>query len=280
MEANDNLKSMGELSDDIGEERLALYNSFKAVTGLGDPVHPKLVEKNVKGVLKHIFGSSPKYGTVQRRLLSSTVDMVGRAVITPDSDLDMDSVGLPETKAWDVYRNFVIRRLKRRGMSSMQAVQAVREQTPLARKELELEMQNRPVIVNRAPVLHRFGIMAFRPQLVKDDTLHISPLVVNGFGADFDGDAVQYHVPVSEDAVKEARERLLPSRNLLSPADFKSPVHSISKEFAGGLHHASTAKSRRRTKTFRRLADVIAAHNRGEISMDDEVEIMERRGKS
>jgi DNA-directed RNA polymerase subunit beta len=280
MEANDNLKSMGELSDDIGEERLALYNSFKAVTGLGDPVHPKLVEKNVKGVLKHIFGSSPKYGTVQRRLLSSTVDMVGRAVITPDSDLDMDSVGLPETKAWDVYRNFVIRRLKRRGMSSMQTVQAVREQTPLARKELELEMQNRPVIVNRAPVLHRFGIMAFRPQLVKDDTLHISPLVVNGFGADFDGDAVQYHVPVSEDAVKEARERLLPSRNLLSPADFKSPVHSISKEFAGGLHHASTAKSRRRTKTFRRLADVIAAHNRGEISMDDEVEIMERRGKS
>lgn len=277
IEANDNLKAMSQQTDDLSDERQALYNSFKAVTGLGDPIHPKLVEKKVRGILHNIFGDSPKWGTVQRRLLSSTVDVVGRAVITPDSNLDMDSVGLPETKAWDIYRNFVVRRLRRRGTPVLEAIRQVKEKTPLARKELIEEMAQRPVIVARAPVLHRFGIMAFHPRLVKDDTLHVSPLVVSGFSADFDGDAVQYHVPVSQEAVQEARERMLPSRNLLSAAEFRTPMHMPSKEFAGGLYHASTVSSKRRARIFRNFSDLRAAFERGDVDVDEVVELMSAR---
>ena len=274
MEANDNLKEMRGQVDDVGEERLAAYHAFKAVTGLGDPVHPKLKEKNVKGLLKHIFGSSPKLGMLQRRLLASTVDVVGRAVITPNPDLDMDQVGLPEDRAWDIYRNFVARRLRRRGMPITQALKMVEDRAPVAKEELLKEMEARPVIINRAPVLHRFGMMAFYPRLAKGDTLQISPLVVGGFAADFDGDAMQYHVPVSDEAANEALEKMLPSRNLFSPADFSSPVHQPTQEYTGGLYAATAKKSGKRKRTFRNKADMVAAYKRGEINIDDEVELL------
>lgn len=188
MEANNNLREMSAASDDVSDERRAVYNSFKAVVGLGDPVHPKLKEKKVEGILKHVLGSSPKFGEVQRRLLGGTVDLVGRAVIIPDPDLDMDHVGLPEGRAWEVYSNFIKRRLRRRGMPLMEAAKHVQQRTELARQELLKEMEDRPVIVDRAPILHRFGIMAFYPKLVQGETLRVSPLIVKGAAADFDGD--------------------------------------------------------------------------------------------
>lgn len=274
IEANNNLAEMSNEVDDTADERLAVYKAFKAVTGLGDPVHPKLQEKQVKGLLKHIFGASPKFGAVQRRLVSSTVDLVGRAVITPNPDLDMDHVGLPEERAWDIYKNFIVRRLKRRGMPLVEAVKQVADRSKVARQELLNEMEDRPVIINRAPVLHRFGIMAFYPKLVKGDTLQISPLIVKGFGADFDGDAMQYHVPVSDEARDEAAERMLPSRNLLSPADFKSPVHSPSQEYTGGLYQATAVRSGKKPQTFRNIKDVLAAYRRGEIEITDAVELL------
>lgn len=274
LEATGNLDEMKGVVDDVAEERLAVYDSFKAVTGLGDPVHPKLREKKVKGILKHVFGSSPKLGTLQRRLLSSKVDVVGRAVITPDPELDMDHVGLPEDRAWDIYRNFVARRLKRRGMPLTQALKQIEERSGLAREELVKEMSERPVIINRAPVLHKFGMLAMYPRLTKGNTLQISPLVVGGFNADFDGDAMQYHVPVDDKAVKEARDILLPSRALFSPADFKSPVHKPSQDYTGGLYAATHGPSEKRTRTFRSKRDMVAAYRRGEIDIDDPVEIL------
>jgi DNA-directed RNA polymerase subunit beta' len=250
---------------------LALYHAFKAVTGLGDPLHPKLQEKNVKGILKSVFGNSPKFGTVQRKLLSSTVDNVGRAVIVPNPDYDMDTVGIPEAKAFDVYSKFLVRRLKRRGMSVRDALHHIKEQTPLARDMLQEEMAQRPVYINRAPVLHKFGIMAFKPQLVKGDVMHVSPLIVKGFNADFDGDAMQFHVPTTLEAVREAYDRMLPSKNLISPADFKSPVHIPSQEYTLGLYHATTGKSSRRERYFDTLRDAERAQKRGELAYHDAI---------
>lgn len=279
LDSVDNHRKMsGVVGDgDLGDERLAIYNSFKAVTGLGDPVHPKLQEKGVKGILKTIFGTSPKFGTVQRKLLSSTVDNVGRSVITPNPDYDMDTIGIPENQAYQVYGKFIARRLRRRGMSVREAVRHVRDKTDLARDVLNEEMGERPVFVNRAPVLHKFGIMAFRPKLVKGDVLQVSPLIVKGFNADFDGDAMQFHVPTTDGAVKEAYDRMLPSRSLLSPADFKSPVHAPGQEYLGGLFEATRQKEgkRRRPRVFRSREDAIAAHRRGEITADTPVEILE-----
>jgi hypothetical protein len=277
LEATSNFNSMkGSVgADNTGSERLAIYDSFKAVTGLGDPIQPKLVEKNVSGILKSIFGNSPKFGTVQRKLLSSTVDNVGRSVIIPNPDLDMDTVGIPEGKAFEVYDKFITRRLKRLGMPMGEALRHVKDKSELAKKMLEKEMDERPVFINRAPVLHRFGIMAFRPKLVTGDTMHISPLIVKGFGADFDGDAMQFHVPTSEAAVREAYDRMMPSKNLLHPADFKSPVHAPINEYISGLYHASSQTSARKPRVFASKKDAIAAYKRGDIQADDPVEIIE-----
>lgn len=276
IDANTNLKDMSKEVDDVGEERLAVYNAFKAVTGLGDPIHPKLVEKNVQGLLKKIFGSSPKLGIVQRRLISSTTDLVGRSVITPDPDLDMDHVGLPESKAWEIYKNFIARRLRRRGLPLVEALKHVENHSPLARAAMVEEMEERPVIINRAPVLHRFGIQAFYPRLTKGDTLRVSPQIVKGFGADFDGDAMQYHVPVLESARKEAIERMLPSRNLFSPADFKTAVHTPSQEYVGGLYALTTLLNDKiRPRTFATVQDALGAARRGEIGPDTRVEILQ-----
>jgi DNA-directed RNA polymerase beta' subunit len=276
----DSAKNYDDMKAAVGEknagrERLGVYNAFKAVTGLADPVHPKLQEKGVKGVLKTVFGPSPKFGIVQRKLLSSTVDNVGRAVVVPNPDLDMDSVGIPENQAFAVYSKFVARRLKRRGLPVREALRHIRDKTDLARDALREEMDARPVYINRAPVLHKFGIMAFRPRLVRGDTLQVSPLIVKGFNMDFDGDTSQFHVPTTDEAVREAYERMLPSKNLLSPADFKSPVHLPGQEYQGGLYHATSAKSKRRPRVFRSARDVAAAHARGDINLWDPVEIME-----
>ena len=171
IEANNNLKQLSGTVEDVGDERLAVYHGFKAVTGLGDPLSKKLQDKHVKGILGRLLGSSPKMGSVQRRLLSQTVDLVGRGVVSPNPDLDMDSIEIPEEHAWGVYKNFVARRLRQRGMPLTEALRNVEEHTPAARQEMLAEMNARPIIMTRAPVLHKFGVLAFWPRLTKSSTL-------------------------------------------------------------------------------------------------------------
>jgi DNA-directed RNA polymerase beta' subunit len=277
-EANDNLARAKEAvgSDGAGPERLALYRAFKAVTGLGDPVTARSQEKQVQGVLRQIFGSTSKLGTVQRKLLSSTVDNVGRGVVAPNPDLDMDSLGIPEDQAFEIYGKFLVRRLVRRGLGVAAALRAVRDRTAVARDALQAEMAERPVFMNRAPVLHKFGIMAFRPRLVQGDAIQVPPLVVKGFGMDFDGDKVQVHVPSTDEAVREAYDRLLPSKSLLSPADFQTPVAMPGQEYLGGLYHVTAPRgpSAKPPRTFATLDDVKKAVARGELAPHDPVVVL------
>jgi DNA-directed RNA polymerase beta subunit len=278
-EANSNLKAVqSELGAEAsGPERLAAYNAFKAVTGLGDPIQQKTRDKGVKGLLQSVFGASPKFGTLQRKLISTTVDNVGRAVITPNPDLDMDSVGLPEEKAFKAYDKFIARRLVRQGMSLRAAREAIANKTQLARRILMEEMEDRPVYISRAPVLHKFGIMAMKPRLTKGNTLQVSPLIVKGFGADFDGDAMNYHVPSTEKARQEAIERLLPSRNLFSMSDFKSVMHAPANEYVGGLYVSTdpSQKSERPVRIFQTVSDAKKAYESGSIAVNDRVRILE-----
>ncbi len=172
---------------DLGDEQAAVYNAFKAVTGLGDPVGKKNQERGVKGILQSVFGSSPKYGVMNRKLLSSTVDTVGRAVATPDPDLTMDEAGIPEEAAWDIYGPAMIRRMVRAGVPRQKAVQSVKDRLPIAREQLQKEMDEGVMIISRAPTLHKYGTMAFRPKLVKGASIRMNPLINKGLGLDFDG---------------------------------------------------------------------------------------------
>lgn len=277
MLADDNLrKTTAEVgAAHSGEERLALYDAFKALTGLGDPVQPELQSKGIRGILSHALGlrHSPKFGDVQRKLIGSSTDLVGRGVITPDPALSMDQVGIPEDKAWKLFRPFVVRDLTRRGVSASDALRMVVQKDKRAREALLREMERRPVLINRAPTLHRFGIMAAYAQPVTGNTLRVSPLTTSGFGADFDGDTMQFHVPVSDEAVREAREKLLPSQNLIHPRTFD--VHYMpSQEFLHGLFEATDRPRKgKEPRAFRSARDVELAYRRGEIGVNDPVKI-------
>jgi hypothetical protein len=275
-EANDAMKEAQKAGiGDLGAERLNVYNAFKGVTGLGDPITPKNQERQVKGVLQHVFGTSPKFGMIQRQLLGASVELVGRAVITPNPDLDMDSVGLPENKAWEVYKPFIIRKLVQHGMPRLQAGRAFTDQTKIARDAMIQEMSERPVVISRAPVLHRYGIIGMWPKLIKGNDMQIPPIVTGGLAGDFDGDTMNYHVPATEEAKKEVIEKLLPSRNLLSASEFKA--HYVpTMEYQGGLYHATTAKNEKlRPQVFRNKQDAMRAHAEGRISFDTPIEILQ-----
>jgi DNA-directed RNA polymerase subunit beta len=271
---NENLKNLKNKVEDLSSERLAVYDSIKAVTGLTDPVSVKTRSKNVKGFLQHIFGSSPKYGTVQQKLLGSTVDLVGRAVVSPDANLSMDEIGLPENRAWEVYYPFIIRRLVRRGINPLQAAEYVEAKTDVAKQALLEELKERPVLVNRAPVLHRYGLLAFWPKLVPGDVLKVSPTVVGGFNMDFDGDTSNYHVPVTEEARLEAIAKMLPSRNLFNVSRFQA--HYLPRqEYIAGLYIATTANNaKKQPRTFATERDAAHAFFRGELDVDQPVVIL------
>jgi DNA-directed RNA polymerase beta subunit len=275
IDANGALKESSSAFGAAGEERLGVYDAMKAVTGLGDPTQPKNVERNVRGYLSKIFGDSPKFGTMQRKLLSNTVDLVGRAVITPNPDLDMDEVALPEEKAWDIYKPLVVRGLVRRGLARMQALEAVENRNKAAFDELHTQMNSKPIVINRAPVLHRYGMMAFYPRLTKNKVMEVNPVITKGFGADFDGDAMQYHVPSTDGAAKEAVEKMLPSKNLFSAANFKA--HYVpNKDYQTGVYVASSRVNKKsKPHVYRSKKDAIAAYRRGEIDVDTSVHIVE-----
>jgi DNA-directed RNA polymerase beta subunit len=271
---NQGVQKLAQHTSDTGEESLALYDAYKALAGLGEPVTPKNRERKVKGILGGVFGSSPKYSTLQFKLLGSTVDTVGRGVIIPDPNLNMDEVGLPEDRAWTTYAPWIVRRLVRRGVEPIKAKQMVDNKDKMAKNALLEEMEVRPVTIVRAPTLHRYGSMAFFPKLMTGSAIRLTPIVAKGYGADHDGDQVNWHVPVSDAAVKDAIERMLPSKNLLSTKTFKS--HYIpSNEFAGGIYQASTETSDSPPRTFKTVADVIRAFRNGDISHKDKIHILE-----
>jgi len=124
----------------------------------------------------------------QSKVFSKPVDVVGRGVAAPDPNLDMDQVGIPEDAAWDLYKDFTLRNLVMHGYPAVRASEMIEKRTPEARDALDKEMANRPVILDRAPTLHKFNLMGFYPHIAEGNTIRVSPIVCKGFNLDFDGD--------------------------------------------------------------------------------------------
>lgn len=261
---------------DANNLALSVYDNFKAVTGIGEPVTTESQSRNAKGLLKAVFSANgPKYNMIQRQILGMPVDFSGRSVIAPDPDMDMDTVGIPENIAWDVYKPFVIRRLRQYGRSGMEALKEVENKSQGAREALQKELESRPIIMNRAPTLHKFGMFAAFPKLTAGDHIHMNPFVCGGLNADFDGDAMQFHTPTTKEAVEEAIEKMLPSRNLLATATFKS-MPDITKENLIGLYEATRpGASKAPIRTFSSKEEVIKAYKQGKIGPADRVRILQ-----
>ena len=179
-----------------------------------------------------------KKGRFRRNLLGKRVDYSGRSVIVVGPTLKLNQCGLPRVMALELYRPFVISKLVEYGHASnvKGAKRVIERERPEVWEVLEEVIQGRPVLLNRAPTLHRLGIQAFEPVLVEGKAIHIHPLVCAAFNADFDGDQMAVHVPLSRKAVEEAYGLMLSTKNLLKPADGE-PIIAPSKDMVLGVYY-------------------------------------------
>ncbi len=179
-----------------------------------------------------------KKGRFRRNLLGKRVDYSGRSVIVVGPQLKLYQCGLPKTMALELFRPFVISRLVQHNFTAnvKGARRFIERNRPEVWEVLEEVIKDRPVLLNRAPTLHRLGIQAFEPILIEGSAIQLHPLVTTAFNADFDGDQMAVHVPLSEKAVNEARTLMLASKNLLKPADGE-PIISPSKDMVLGVYY-------------------------------------------
>jgi DNA-directed RNA polymerase subunit beta' len=184
-----------------------------------------------------------KQGRFRQNLLGKRVDYSGRSVIVVGPQLKLHQCGLPKQMALELFKPFVIKRLI--DLSHAQNIKAAKRMVERSRPQvwdvLEEIIRERPVLLNRAPTLHRLGIQAFEPQLVEGKAIQLHPLVCAAFNADFDGDQMAVHLPLSVEAQAEARILMLASNNILKPSDGR-PVTLPSQDMIIGLHHLTTEK--------------------------------------
>ncbi|MCA5892675.1 DNA-directed RNA polymerase subunit beta' [Isoptericola sp. NEAU-Y5] len=212
-----------------------------------------------------------KQGRFRQNLLGKRVDYSGRSVIVVGPQLKLHQCGLPKQMALELFKPFVMKRLVE--LNHAQNIKSAKRMVERTRAEvwdvLEEVIQEHPVLLNRAPTLHRLGIQAFEPQLVEGKAIHLHPLVCAAFNADFDGDQMAVHLPLSAEAQAEARILMLSSNNILKPSDGR-PVTMPSQDMIIGLHHLTSdrAGAAGEGRVFASQAEAIMAMDRGELDIN------------
>jgi len=217
-----------------------------------------------------------KQGRFRQNLLGKRVDYSGRSVIVVGPQLKLHQCGLPKQMALELFKPFVMKRLVE--LNHAQNIKSAKRMVERSRGEvwdvLEEVIREHPVLLNRAPTLHRLGIQAFEPQLVEGKAIHLHPLVCAAFNADFDGDQMAVHLPLSAEAQAEARVLMLSSNNILKPSDGR-PVTMPSQDMIIGLYHLTLLKegAKGEGQAFATEAEAIMAFDAGAIELGSEVTI-------
>ncbi len=219
-----------------------------------------------------------KKGRFRRNLLGKRVDYSGRSVIVVGPQLKLYQCGLPKSMALELFRPFVIARLVQNNYAAnvKGARRLIERNRPEVWEALEEAIKERPVLLNRAPTLHRLGIQAFEPILIEGSAIQLHPLVTTAFNADFDGDQMAVHVPLSQKAVQEARELMLASKNLLKPADGE-PIISPSKDMVLGVYYLTMPKKAEHKGDGRAFADmdeVELAYSLDQVHVHSEIKLL------
>ena len=215
-----------------------------------------------------------KQGRFRQNLLGKRVDYSGRSVIVVGPELKMHECGLPKDMAAELFKPFIIRKLIERGIvkTVKSAKKIVDRKDPVVWDILENVLKGHPVLLNRAPTLHRLGIQAFQPKLIEGKAIQLHPLVCTAFNADFDGDQMAVHVPLGHEAILEASMLMLSTHNILNPAN-GAPIAVPSQDMVLGLYYIT--KGRKSTdeqkvagegKIFYNAKEVIIAINEGKLS--------------
>jgi DNA-directed RNA polymerase subunit beta' len=217
-----------------------------------------------------------KKGRFRRNLLGKRVDYSGRSVIVTGPKLKLHQCGLPRIMALELYRPFVIAKLVEYNFASnvKGAKRIIEKERPEVWEVLEEVIRDRPVLLNRAPTLHRLGIQAFEPVLVEGKAIQLHPLACSAFNADFDGDQMAVHVPLSRKAVDEARNLMLSTKNLLKPADGE-PVVGPAKDMVLGVYYLTMIREGRKGegRIFGNIDEVELAYNLGQVDIHARVKI-------
>lgn len=217
-----------------------------------------------------------KQGRFRQNLLGKRVDYSGRSVIVVDPELKIDQCGLPKAMALELYKPFVLSELIIREVASnlRAARKMVEDLEPEIWDALESVVRDRPVLLNRAPTLHRLGIQSFYPTLVDGKAIKVHPLVCPAFNADFDGDQMAVHVPLSRKAVDEAKTLILSSNNLISPASGR-PVALPSQDMILGLHYITKARANVPGEgiVFGGIEEVIFAYQSKSVDLQAQIKV-------
>ena len=245
----------------------------RAVTGTGNRAL-----KSLSDLLKG------KQGRFRQNLLGKRVDYSGRSVIVVGPQLKLHQCGLPKLMALELFKPFVMKRLVDLGLAQniKSAKRMVERSRPQVWGVLEEVIRERPVLLNRAPTLHRLGIQAFEPQLVEGKAIQLHPLVCAAFNADFDGDQMAVHLPLSVEAQAEARILMLASNNILKPSDGR-PVAVPTQDMIIGLFHMTAVKegATGEGKAFGSIAEAQMAFDGGALDLQAKVRIrLETNGET
>ena len=258
--------------------RTEIYDGLKSLTGLGGHNNQRF-----RGIIDILGGNrpdlsrpgskvgSPKYGFFQKSLVQRKQDLSMRSTIIPEPSLGLDEVAIPRKAALELYKPFIVKEMRGlMGVSPLQAQQMIKDGGPMVNKALERVMDSRPILLKRDPVLHKHGIQAFNPRVTGGKAMKIHPLVTSGFNADFDGDAMAAFVPVSAEAVEEARG-MFPSRNLFSPST-GDLMYKPTLESQLGLYGVGQVGDKT-SKKFSNIKDVESAHRKGEVKLNDQIKV-------
>jgi DNA-directed RNA polymerase subunit beta' len=222
-----------------------------------------------------------KQGRFRQNLLGKRVDYSARSVIVVGPDLKLHECGLPKDMAAELYKPFIIRKMIERGIvkTVKSAKKIVDKKDPVVWDILESILKGHPVLLNRAPTLHRLGIQAFQPKLIEGKAIRLHPLVTTAFNADFDGDQMAVHLPLGNAAILEAQLLMLASHNILNPAN-GAPIAVPSQDMVLGLYYITKA----RVSTAERIVkgeggifyspeEVIIAYNEGKLELHAKIKV-------
>ena len=223
-----------------------------------------------------------KQGRFRQNLLGKRVDYSGRSVIVVGPQLQLNQCGLPKEMAIELFKPFVVNKLIERGLvqNIKSAKKKIERSEPVVWDILEEVVEGHPVMLNRAPTLHRLGIQAFEPKLVEGRAIQLHPLVCTAFNADFDGDQMAVHVPLSIEAQTEARMLMLATNNILAPANGK-PIITPTQDMVLGIYYLTILKDPEAPVKgyFHNFMDAISALELGKIKLHDKIVVRDDKGE-
>lgn len=270
LDTNDVLKTTA-LESDRGKHRQMVFQAVGAVFGTHEAADEKLQKQEVKGFLQNIAGvGTPKGGFFQRKLMRRTQDVSGRGTAVPDGNLGMDEVGIPEQMLWQMLDKLIVARLVRQGYGALQARELVDKKAPVAREAMLQETKARPVLINRAPTLHRWSIISAYATPVKGKTIRVNPFIEKGMNLDYDGDTLQVHAPIQHGAIEDAKQMTM-SQLLLSDQQRNKLMAFPQHEAIIGFTLASKATPSANAKHFKTRDEALAAYRSGQLKLTDSI---------